>query len=390
MLLFERQEYMARVARAKAAMEKAGMSALVVASPANQFWLTGYDGWSFYTPQVVVVSLADEEPLWIGRKMDAVGARFTAFLKPENVVPYPDIYVGNEELHPLQFVAEEIARRGWGAAPIGVEMDDYYYTARWHALLAAGLPNARFRDAFLLVNRCRMVKSPRELQYMREAGTIAAAAQKAAFDAAAPGVRQCDVMAELYRVTTAGTPEIGGTFPCKPPNAAVNERASAPHLSWTEEKLKPGDLFYIEMGGVRHRYHTPLSRCILLGQPTPEQDRYAKVIAEGLNAVLDAVRPGKTCGELAEVWTNVIKRHGIEKDSRLGYPVGIGYPPTWGELTASIRKGDRTVLEEGMTFHCIPALWLEREGLVISETFATARDGADCLASYPRILFSKM
>ena len=49
---------------------------LLVASPANQFWLTGYDGWSFYTPQMVAVSLKEEEPIWVGRKMDAVGAKF--------------------------------------------------------------------------------------------------------------------------------------------------------------------------------------------------------------------------------------------------------------------------------------------------------------------------
>jgi Xaa-Pro aminopeptidase len=287
-------------------------------------------------------------------------------------------------------VAEEVKRRGWGRGTIGVEMDDYYYTARWHAILTRDLPDARFVDAFLLVNRCRMVKSPRELQFMSEAGRIAAAAQRAAFEAAAPGVRQCDVMAELYRVTTAGLPEFGGTFPCKPPNAMVNEIAAAPHLSWSDETLKPGDLFYIEMGGVRHRYHSPLSRCVLLGTPTPEQDRIAKVIAEGLEAVLAAVRPGAVCEELAAAWKRVIARHGIEKDSRIGYPVGIGYPPTWGELTASLRAGDRTVLEPGMTFHCIPAIWMETSGLVISETFAvTERGGAQCFADYPRALLSK-
>jgi Xaa-Pro aminopeptidase len=80
MLLFERQEYLARVARVKEAMVKRGIDLLLVASPANQFWLTGYDGWSFYTPQMVAVSTRQEEPIWIGRKMDAVGAKFTAFL----------------------------------------------------------------------------------------------------------------------------------------------------------------------------------------------------------------------------------------------------------------------------------------------------------------------
>ena len=124
-LLFERSEYLARIARTKKAMAERGIDLLLVASPANQFWLTGYDGWSFYTPQIVALRIDQEEPIWVGRKMDAVGAKFTAFLKPENVVPYPDIYVGSAERHPMQYLAEEITRRGWGRGTVGVESDDY-------------------------------------------------------------------------------------------------------------------------------------------------------------------------------------------------------------------------------------------------------------------------
>lgn len=336
-----------------------------------------------------MVSQHQEEPIWIGRGMDAVGAKFTAFLAPKNVMPYPDKFVGSSELHPMQFVSEELQRRRWDRGRIGVETDDYYYTAKWDAILRKNLPNGEFVDAFLLVNRCRMVKSEREIEYMRQAGRIAAAAQQAAFDAARPGVRQCDVMAEVYRVTTAGLPEFGGTFPCKPPNAMVGEYCSAPHLSWTDAPLVENDLFYIELGGVRHRYHSPLSRCIYLGKPTERMAFTAKVIAEGLNAVLEKVRPGVLCEELAAVWKAVISRHGVEKESRIGYPVGIGYPPTWGELTASIRAGDRTELEPNMTFHCIPAIWTEDFGVVISETFAVTERGADVFAECPRELLCK-
>ncbi|MDF0599679.1 Xaa-Pro peptidase family protein [Psychromarinibacter sp. C21-152] len=389
MLLFEKSEYQARVERVKAAMDARGLDVLLVASPANQFWLTGYDGWSFYTPQMVVVAADREEPVWIGRKMDAAGAKFTAYLSPENVVPYPDEYVGSDALHPMDFVAERLIDMGLGGRVVGVETDEYYYTARWDHILRRRLPDADIRDAFLLVNRCRMVKSEQELTYMRQAGQIAAAAQQAAFEAAAPGVRQCDVMAEVYRVTTAGLPEFGGTFPCKPPNAMVGEMCSAPHLSWTDEPLAEGDIFYIELGGIRHRYHSPLSRCIYLGEPPDELKRLAEVIAEGLQAVLDTVKAGVTCEELAAVWQTVSRKHGVEKDSRIGYPVGIGYPPTWGELTASIRSGDTTVLEPNMTFHCIPAIWRDHDGVVISETFAATEDGAEVFADSPRELFIK-
>ncbi len=357
MNLFERAEYLARIQRTKDSMAEQGMDLLLIASPANQFYLTGYDGWSFYTPQMVVVAPELEEPLWVGRKMDAVGAKFTAFLKPEHVIPYPDSYVGSRERHPMDFLVELLRERGWGRRRIGVEMDDYYYTARWHQILTSGLPSANFVDAFLLVNWIRLTKSEREIQFMREAGRIAAAAMRAAIDTAAPGVRQCDVMAEVNKVTTAGLPGIGGTFTCKPPNAMVGEYCSAPHLSWTDAPLKDGEMFYIELGGVRHRYHAPLSRCIFIGEPNRRMQDLAKVIAEGLNAVLETVAPGVALEELETVWKRVISRHGIEKDSRIGYPVGIGYPPTWGELTCSIRQGDKTIMQPNMTFHCIPAIW---------------------------------
>ncbi len=159
--------------------------------------------------------------------------------------------------------------------------------------------------------------------------------------------------------------------------------------SHAEASLAEGEVFYIELGGCRHRYHAPLSRCLYLGKPTDRMTYVAEVIAEGLQAVLDAVRPGLACEELAEVWKKVIARHGIEKESRIGYPVGIGYPPTWGELTCSLRAGDRTVLEPNMTFHCIPAIWMESYGLVISESFVVTEDGARTFADFPRQLFSK-
>lgn len=386
-VLFEESEFLERVGRAKRRMQEAGIDLLLVSSPANQFWLTGYDGCSYYTPQMVLLSMDEAWPIWFGRKMDAVGARFTVFMDDSHIIPYPDEYVGSRDRHPMEYLASMIEDRGWSRSRIGVETDDYYYTARWHQILTSRLPNADFVDAFLLINQARMRKSPKELRYMAEAGEIADASMKAAVKACEVGARQCDVMGALYQVTVGGTDRVGGTFPCKPPNAMVGELCSAPHLSWTDEPLRPDDIYYIEQGGVRHRYHVPLSRCVSLGKPSQKILDTVSVIVEGLEAALEAVRPGAVCAEVESAWRQVISRHGIEKDSRIGYPVGIGYPPTWGELTCSFRQGDRTVLEPGMTFHCIPALWLDHYGLVVSETFAVTERGAEAFTATSRELF---
>jgi Xaa-Pro aminopeptidase len=113
MTLFAREEYLERLSRTKARMEQAGIEILLVSSPANQFYLTGYDGQSYYTPQMVVVPIDEQEPLWVGRGIDAPGARFTVFMADENIIPYPDNYVASAERHPMQFLAEFLKQRGW-------------------------------------------------------------------------------------------------------------------------------------------------------------------------------------------------------------------------------------------------------------------------------------
>ena len=378
---------MSRVKKVKSKMLDNNIDVLLVASPANQFYLTGYDGWSFYTPQMVLISLSEKEPYWIGRKMDAVGAKFTAFLNKKNIVSYPDKYVASQNIHPINFLVNFIKSKKLDKKNIGVEMDDYYYTAKWHDILVKGLPNAKFLNAFLLVNWVRMVKSNQELTYMRNAGKIANLAMKKAMKKVKIGIRQCDVIAELNKFTTKGTKEIGGTFTCKPPNAMVGKFCSAPHLSWTDEKLKKNEIFYIELGGAKHRYHVPLARCIYTGKVPKKIQRLAKIIEEGLNGVLNKVKPGVTGHELENTWKKIISKYGVKKDSRIGYPIGIGYPPTWGELTTSFRKGDKNILKENMTFHCIPALWLQNYGIVISESFVVKKKGAERLTNYQQKLF---
>lgn len=386
-ILFSRAEYLSRVKKVKSKMLENNIDVLLVASPANQFYLTGYDGWSFYTPQMVLITLSEKQPYWIGRKMDAVGAKFTAFLDKNNIVSYPDNYVASQNIHPINFLVNFIKMKKFDKKNIGVEMDDYYYTAKWHDILVKGLPNAKFLNAFLLVNWVRMIKSNQELIYMRNAGKIANLAMKKAMEKVNVGVRQCDVIAELNKFTTKGTKEVGGTFTCKPPNAMVGKFCSAPHLSWTDEKLKKNEIFYIELGGAKHRYHVPLARCIYTGKAPKKIQRLSKIIEEGLNGVLEKVKPGVTGHEIEKTWRNIISKYGVKKDSRIGYPIGIGYPPTWGELTTSFRKGDKNIIKENMTFHCIPALWLQNYGIVISESFVVKEKGAERLTNYEQKLF---
>ena len=108
-----------------------------------------------------------------------------------------------------------------------------------------------------------------------------------------------------------------------------------------------------------------------------------------MSAGLEQARPGNVAEDVANAFHRVLKKHGMEKESRVGYPIGVSYPPDWGERTISFRPGDRSELKENMTFHFMTAIWEEDWGLEVTESFIVRRDGPELLANYPRKLFVK-
>lgn len=386
-LPFSTAEYAERIHQTKIRMEAAGAEVLLLTDPANMHYLSGYDGWSFYVPQLLVVILEEEEPLWIGRKQDANGARLTTWLHRDHLIPYPDEYVQSPYKHPMDFVADTLTQIGQADRRIGVEMDAYYFTARAYERLKKGLPNARFQDCTLLVNQVRMVKSDQEIAYMRKAAQIAERAMQAGLECIAPGVRECDVAAGIFHAQISGTPEFGGDYPAIVPLLPADEKTSTPHLTWSDRTYKPGDTVLLELAGCYKRYHVPMARTAVIGSPSNLVRDLAEVVIEGLNTTLDAVKPGITCEEVEQVWRDSIERKGWLKDSRLGYSVGLNYPPDWGEHTASLRAGDTTVLQPNMTFHMIPGMWFDSYGVELSETFRVTETGCEVLATFPREIF---
>ena len=164
---------------------------------------------------------------------------------------------------------------------------------------------------------------------------------------------------------------------------------AAPHLTWSDEKFKRGEGTALELAGVRYRYHCPMARTVFLGQPPQKMRTAAKVVLEGLQAALDAMGPGNTAEQVEAAWRAVISRHGITKESRIGYSTGLNYPPDWGEQTISLRPGNRTLLQENMTLHCVPAIAMDGWAIEISECVRVTKRGGKPFCNFPRKLFVK-
>ncbi|MEX2519853.1 MAG: M24 family metallopeptidase, partial [Paracoccaceae bacterium] len=137
------------------------------------------------------------------------------------------------------------------------------------------------------------------------------------------------------------------------------------------------------------RYHCPVSRTYFLGDPPADIMRAEEAVIEALDACITAAKPGETCEDVAGHVYAALARHGFAKSNRTGYPVGLSYPPDWGERTMSLRPGDRTVLEANMCFHLMPGLWTADWGVAITETFVVTPEGGLRLSDVPQEIFVK-
>jgi ectoine hydrolase len=380
-----RAEYDDRLARTRAAMAAAGLDALIVSDPSNMHWLTGYDGWSFYVHQAVI-ELQDRDPIWWGRPQDLPGAAQTCWMADDALRAYPEESVQNPDAHPYETVPALLAEAGVGRGRIGVEADNYYFSAACLETLRRLTPGAAFPDATGLVNWRRAVKSAAELALMADAARIVDAMHAVVRARFRPGMRKNDLVAEAMAAGVRGLPDAGGDYPAIVPIAPSGREAAAAHLTWNERPLAVGEATYFEIAGCRRRYHCPLSRTYHLGPVPDGMKRGEAAVLAGIESAMAVAKPGATCEEVAAALYDSLRRSGFEKRSRTGYPVGLSYPPDWGERTMSLRPGDRTPLEANMTFHLMPGLWTPDWGVAISETFVVTPSGGRPLASAPRAI----
>ncbi|MCC1493830.1 M24 family metallopeptidase [Cognatishimia sp. F0-27] len=386
---FSDAEYARRIAKTRTAMERAGVDVLFVTDPSNQAWLTGYDGWSFYVHQGVLLG-QEGAPDWWGRFMDAFGAKRTVWMEEAHIHGYADTFVQSTTRHPMQDLAELLKARGFERARIGIEMENYYYSAKAHEVLTRALPEAEFVDATALVNWQRAVKSDAELDFIRRAARISEKIVTTAIDRAEPGKRKNELVGDILQASAYGVGGDWGDYPAIVPLTPSGLDATAPHLTWNGDEMRTGEATFFELSGCYRRYHAPCCRTVHLGTPPAEMLAASEALSAGLEAGLEAARAGNRACDIANALTAELARAGIDRTGRCGYPIGLSYPPDWGERTISLRASDETVLEPGMTFHFMPGLWMDDWGLETTETILIRETGAaEALCTVPRQLFVK-
>lgn len=378
---FPRAEYLRRLSTVKAEMERRGIEVLVISTPSNITYLSGYTAKSGYVPQGLIISLEEEEPTFLTRRQDAPAAIHQMFIPSNRVIGYPETLIGNPDMDGFDAVIDFLRDKGFGRKRLGLETK--FLTWQTIEKFKSKLPGAAIGDFSNGVTWIRLIKSDLEIAVMRESAAIADAGMLRAKEVIRPGVREADAAAEIIATLVRGANGKPGTdlssfYLCASP------RSATPHIRWSEDVFRQGSQINLEFGGVRHGYISPLMRTFSVGEPADRLRRVHEGEVAGLEAALAVVKPGATCGDIAVAFNSTLKKYGFEKDSRCGYAIGID----WMEPTASLKEDDRTVLKPNMTFHLMLGNWIDEDfGYVISETFRVTENGAETFSRLPREIF---
>jgi len=380
MAAFDTSEYRRRVKGVTAAMQAKGIDTLVVLGEAHICYLTGYEGFSDYVPQVAVLRAGDQDVVLILREMDIHCAYPTVYLDQSRVEWYPESFIGTAAHSPWEPIAKRVLEIA-GKGRIGIEAGAKAFSHRDYEQFIAALGSRPIVDATSVVPSVTKKKSPAEIAYMRQAARIVDRAVQAGADKIAVGVRECDVGATIMQHLAEGTADCGGGPP-NPPTMPVTPWSQAPHIKWTDRKYDKGRQTNFEVGAFVHRYCCPLSRTVHLGPP-PDRLRYVhESVLGGFLAAFETVKPGARCGDLHRAFTKAFKPTGIRKESRIGYSLGID----WSDLCFSLQDDDETVLETDFTFHLIIGIWEREDSYVFSEAIRVGEKAAESFTRMPREL----
>ncbi len=369
---FPEAEYRSRLEKVRVAMDSAGIDVLLVHSVVDNCYLCGYQTLWPEAYACLVVPRHGDPFMQVG-EIEGALAVLQGYVT--DIVTFP--WVGSE-IAPSQ-LAGLLADRGFARRRIGVQMGSIEMGLRGPLDAAAYLrlkellPEAEFVDATKLMFDIRVVKSPAEVEHLRQAGTITARGMKAAIEAADAGSSENRLSAIAAReMIDAGSEPFSID-----PITSAGHRSGWFHTTFKRGALRPGDHVLLEFGGCWHRYTAPMMRTVILGEPGNTARRVMEANQRTLELLYSSVRAGRTAHEVA-----VEVKKGVEdvddmifRSGHFGYSIGLGFPPTWTDGPMYIAEGSERVLEAGMTFHTphsfrIPAQIVigASESIVVTET----------------------
>ena len=358
-----RVEYEQRIERVRAAMRPAGADALLLTSPENIYYLSGYQSLGYFSLQALVVPQRGAATLII-RELELANAAASSI--HDQIVGYRD------QDDPVALMAAQARSH----KVVAVERQSRSLSAAVLERLTNALAAATVADASGIVERLRLRKSAVELECIRRAGRIARQGMAAALDRVGPGRAERDAASAAYAALLSAGSEWTGA----PPFVASGPRSSHGHATWTDRAFEAGDPVFLEVNAAIARYHAAQMRSACIAPVPATHGAMVSACRAGVEAAIAKARPGVPAREVDRACRKVIEDAGFARYFRLrsGYSVGIGFENFGEGSIFSLHQGNASPLEEGMALHVL--VYLSDPGVAgcaFSETVIVQPDGAE-------------
>jgi Xaa-Pro dipeptidase len=340
-LQFTREEHLARIAAARARLQQESLDALLIFAQESHYYLTGFDTNGYVFFQCAVLKADGSSIVLLTRKPDFAGARITSIIEDIR------IWYDAEGANPARDLKALLTELGLEGKRVGIEMSTYGLTAANYELVRCELEGwCRLSDGSGIVRGLRLVKSPAEIAYVRQAADLADRALKAMIETAGPGVFEGDIQAAGQATIFRG----GGDPAASGPVLGSGERALLIRNSTGLRQLDPVDQLTMEFAGVYRRYHACLMRTVAIGSHGDYQQRMFDATRDALLAMTGAARPGEPLGRIDEAHRRIYDAAGFEhaRMAACGYSLGATYRPNWMDTPPMLYAGNPTIARPGM------------------------------------------
>ena len=336
---FTPEEFATRQATARAALQSAGLDALLMFAPESQYWISGYDTFGFAMFQCMVLTAKGDLHL-LTRTPDLRQAQFTSTLSDAHIHIWAEVQ-GADPAVDLAGLLADLGVTGL----VGYEGDTVGLTERNGRLLHRALPG--LVEASDLIRALRRVKSPAEIAMHRRAAELSDDALDHAISLARPGAYEGDILAEMQGAVFRGGGDYAGNefIIGSGPGALLCRYFSG------RRHLDAVDQLTLEWSGAYARYHAAMMRTILVGQASDHHRRMHDAAVAALEACEAAIRPGRPMGDVFDAHAKVFDAHGLSH-ARLracGYGMGAVFNPIWVDFPM-FYEGNPLIMQTGQVF----------------------------------------
>lgn len=363
-------------------MKDAGIDLVILTDESSIAYLAGFWGY---------LSVEFGRPTFLLVRPDQAPQVITPLMESEMVtaMTWVDDIATWEDSGPNRW--EHVLKKAIGDNPgkIGVELAALPAIVRnW---FDDQMPGTRLNNAADLMGAMRMIKSPEEIEVMKQAGAIAGAMMQGAEGALGEGRPEYEA---ALAVIEAGTRKAAGFLTAKGWEAFVSPMiynlqvmqsgtdTSMVHRRASVKLLQKGDPVYFCFCNMAQfkLYKLGFDRMFFIKELSDEAAEVQQAAIDAQQAAIAAMRPGVTAESIAAAADEVYRERGYETGYRTGRSIGMAYLES-----PELKKGDKTILQPGMTFAVDGGISVDgRLGGRIGDSVVVTETGTDYITEYPR------